>query len=51
MNGIFIGITILLLIIINFTFYYKHTFTKCWLNQVAKSMANVLVNIKQEPTV
>lgn len=51
MNGIFIGITILLLIIINFTFYCKHTFTKCWLNQVAKSMANVLVNVKQEPTV
>lgn len=50
-NGIFIGITILLLITINFTFYHKHAFTKCWLNQVAKSMANVLVNIKQEPTV
>lgn len=46
MNGIFIGITILLLITINFTFYYKHTFTKCWLNQVAKSMANVLASIK-----
>lgn len=51
MNGIFIGITISLLIIINFTFYYKHTFTKCWLNQVAKSMANVLVSIKQESTI
>lgn len=51
MNGIFIGITILLLITINFTFYYKHAFTKCWLNQVAKSMANVLVSIKQEPTI
>lgn len=51
MNGIFIGTTILLLITINFTFYYKHAFTKCWLNQVAKSMANVLVSIKQEQTI
>lgn len=51
MNGIFIGITILLLIIINFTFYYKHAFTKCWLNQVAKSMTKVLVSIKQELTI
>lgn len=51
MNGIFIGITILLLITINFTFYYKHAFTKCWLNQVAKSMANVLASIKQKPTI
>ena len=51
MNGIFIGITILLLITINFTFYYKHAFTKSWLNQVAKSMANALVSIKQEPTI
>lgn len=50
-NGIFIGITILLLITINFTFYYKHAFTKCWLNQVAKSMANVLASIKQEPII
>lgn len=51
MNGIFIGITILLLITINFTFYYKHAFTKCWLNQVAKSMTKVLVSIKQELTI
>lgn len=51
MNGIFIGITMLLLITINFTFYYKHAFTKSWLNQVAKSMANALVSIKQEPII